>query len=1429
MLPQNTSVLPPAVANLLACKLRDDQLVLFVGAGLSHLCLPIPPRKDPLPLWKGLADEVEKKMLNAELNLADFDNDVPEYFDYLAEHDSGLFETSLKEILNDKHITISRCHELIKEMPWAQCWTTNYDNLLERALDWESVNGEVDFHHVKAYKQQGIKYVLHLHGLLSDFNSITLGKRSYDEWDANNPKLANHMQNHMLSKTLLFIGYGNGDRNIHAIQTWIRQATGDKLLHSSISSRHRRVESYGLFWKMPVGIVQALKNNNNISVISIQSESQIFSALQEIKNAYDKLRYTDSKSEITSLEQYRNFTSIDSNAKYSFAIIMRQLWNDAGISGWAISGPHYSRNQITLDDVFVEPNVYMKTQISDPKKIELIADTAMRGSFDPKKDDVVKVKESAVVVDPADLITQLNELNLKKAREIKLNLDTAIRGSYDPKKDDAIKYKENAALGDTVNFIAQQNTLNLKKAKELHLIEYQSNSYKTSQSIPAIEALEAQQYSVLIGAPGSGKSILLRYIGRKVANAWFEAKNSDIDNTNKTPLPFYFKLNSLNKIAGNNIDTIDVLLLSVLQNHIVQHANVSKELALSWISQPNSVLWLLDGFDEVRGLSARQDLLAGIAALARTRVKDKFVISVRPSGYQKSLGGEWVDFELLNLSDFQILGVLKNWENIATKNNDIPIIATNLNYDLNLNTALSQLRRNPLLLTLAVLFYRTSGSLPNDRWEFYTRADEHLRVVIARLRSTAELKLESYNQHWAAILGQIALQGMKNNRVYFERTEIEDIVSKYFKSQEYTSREIAYEVSIFIEAADNVLGILVAYSENSYSFLHLTFQEFHAAKWLHTSSELPTLISQNWDNPDWSELWYLYILGAKQNNNFFKIEELFLTALNHSHPRLEAYLYRPQLAILEWIGFVGGHMFKFESWSKILSWLLHLDFYTDTWKIAIGKIERWTVLVPENLKNKLLEFTKIEDLSICIPAIKALGSQVKVSDIHDSLLAAIRDKNLDIRVSAFQALGRQLNFNNNLNILISSLSFTHYAARLAIIQILSDQVQNSNVEKALLNVLHNENWNVSVFAIKALASQVHKAHVQNAFFDVLKSNDPMVRISALQALSNQIHNEKVLGVLVTALSDKNIEVCLAVADALKSQSHNLIVRVALLKALEARDKNIRFITTQALSLQSHNNSVLDALFIAIDDVEIEVRIGAIQSISSQAHLSHIQNALLKALVDENSEVRHAAINSLSNQTEVISVKNALLQALKDINAKVRVAAVQALGAQAEKNEIQIYLIKCLKDVSTAVRKAAIKILGDHSHNNNIMHELITALKSETWNARGSLVHSLVNQVHLDEVKKLLCNLSDDIDSSVRLAVIKALGTQANDKEIQSLLLNALQDKDFIIRIAAVEALVYQESNRNSESKILIMLQDKIISVRSAAHTTLSHFARLREI
>ena len=89
--------IPEELAVEMARNLRDNRLVLFVGAGLSRQCLPVSPRTTGLPSWHGLVEAVAAQFEPDEVIAAEA-NDAAVFFDYVQSLDGGLAKLKSSQI-----------------------------------------------------------------------------------------------------------------------------------------------------------------------------------------------------------------------------------------------------------------------------------------------------------------------------------------------------------------------------------------------------------------------------------------------------------------------------------------------------------------------------------------------------------------------------------------------------------------------------------------------------------------------------------------------------------------------------------------------------------------------------------------------------------------------------------------------------------------------------------------------------------------------------------------------------------------------------------------------------------------------------------------------------------------------------------------------------------------------------------------------------------------------------------------------------------------------------------------------------------------------------------------------------------------------------------------------------------------------------------
>ena len=265
--------LDPALARTLAQKLLDGQLVLFAGAGLSHLA----PAKDGgerrLPLWRGFVESVAETF-GLRAGSGSFLDVLDKVVTKRGRPD--LLE-AINQLVDDTGFELAPAHLALQALPWAEVVTTNYDRLLGRLFNNSQPICSDDDCARLDWKDAPAPRLFHIHGALPLPHTVT--RQDYRNWDKNHPRLAQEIRQWMLRKTILFVGYGLGDSNIEALLDTTRDWTKDW-----------KKTFYALSWRLDEDDIELLLDRDKIKAASIETPEEWANAFRQIKAEYEQLK-----------------------------------------------------------------------------------------------------------------------------------------------------------------------------------------------------------------------------------------------------------------------------------------------------------------------------------------------------------------------------------------------------------------------------------------------------------------------------------------------------------------------------------------------------------------------------------------------------------------------------------------------------------------------------------------------------------------------------------------------------------------------------------------------------------------------------------------------------------------------------------------------------------------------------------------------------------------------------------------------------------------------------------------------------------------------------------------------------------------------------------------------------------------------------------
>ena len=193
----------------------DREATLLVGAGLS--------RAVGYPDWSGLL-----KTVRDALELPDLD-DLPLLAQYYTNKNSedDLQDLIRQELQRDPLPPPTRCHELLAALPLSEIWTTNYDDLIERAMGDDTCVFVGDDDLAQGDDGTGCR-VYKMHGSLTSIDHpLIVARDQYIRYPDSHRRFWALLQASFLTKSFLFLGFSFEDPNFYQVFQAIRRARYD--------------------------------------------------------------------------------------------------------------------------------------------------------------------------------------------------------------------------------------------------------------------------------------------------------------------------------------------------------------------------------------------------------------------------------------------------------------------------------------------------------------------------------------------------------------------------------------------------------------------------------------------------------------------------------------------------------------------------------------------------------------------------------------------------------------------------------------------------------------------------------------------------------------------------------------------------------------------------------------------------------------------------------------------------------------------------------------------------------------------------------------------------------------------------------------------------------------------------------------------------
>lgn len=439
-------------------------------------------------------------------------------------------------------------------------------------------------------------------------------------------------------------------------------------------------------------------------------------------------------------------------------------------------------------------------------------------------------------------------------------------------------------------FRPQDNNYLINSSQEVSVIRWENSSF--SQTFLANELLthNDKKKSVLLGAPGSGKSSLLSYFAVMVANN----KVKEIGLSEERDwLPILIPIRNL--VREKEINLLDYA--KTFTQKVLQTKPLPDGFFEYWLEDGRAII-LLDGLDEIAEEAKRYQIVKQINNFLNLYSENIAIISSRPDGYKRDFfkTDQFPHYQLQSFDDDQIEIFINNWYSSRIADPDQRERSKeSLRKALDDHEKIKSLGRNPLLLTIIALIHRYQALLPKKRYELYHKAVETLLLTWdANKELTGDtidkvlkyLKLDDLRRLLEVIAYWVHCQGNGNQQggTIVKRDDLMEKLATEIKTRKqielYQAKE---EAKRFLDFIRERTGLLNEQGIDCYGFVHKTFQEYLCAQEIDYQADnegdfdiILDHIRNHLHDPHWREVLLLLIAQQKPKKAAKAIKEVLL-------------------------------------------------------------------------------------------------------------------------------------------------------------------------------------------------------------------------------------------------------------------------------------------------------------------------------------------------------------------------------------------------------------------------------------------------------------------------------------------------------------------------------------------------------------------------
>ncbi|MEH2048311.1 NACHT domain-containing protein [Nostoc sp.] len=356
--------------------------------------------------------------------------------------------------------------------------------------------------------------------------------------------------------------------------------------------------------------------------------------------------------------------------------------------------------------------------------------------------------------------------------------------------------------------------------------------------VSGLEVVQRHSKLMVLGKPGAGKTTFLKYLAMQCIEGRYQANR----------VPLFITLKDFAE-ASKKPDILK-FIVQLLSNCGITHTSAAVEKLL----KQGKALVLLDGLDEVREEDTKR-VLRQIREFSDFFHTNQFVITCRIAAKEYTYQS-FTEVEMADFDEKQIAIFAQNWFQLTDS-----VKSQRFIQKLKENKPIQELASSPLLLTLLCLVFGDSGDFPANRSELY---QEGLDVLLKKWDAKRNIEREQVYKNLSLqrkedLLSLIGLTTFEQKDYFFKQKTAEVYIADFIRNlrnADIDPEVLKLDSEAILKSIEAQHGLLVERAKGIYSFSHLTFHEYFAAREIVANSAWESLV-ENITERRWREVFLL--------------------------------------------------------------------------------------------------------------------------------------------------------------------------------------------------------------------------------------------------------------------------------------------------------------------------------------------------------------------------------------------------------------------------------------------------------------------------------------------------------------------------------------------------------------------------------------------